>query len=95
MSDELSKILAACKAQAAAGTARIAFDPMALAYALEHGIAAAVAAERERCAKLSETWMEALSVNLARRQQDGCTRWRSTCVACGLTWSSAAARWAF
>ena len=52
--DELDKILAASKAQAAAGTERIAFDPMALAYAIEQGIAARVAAERERCAKLRE-----------------------------------------
>ncbi|WP_216912850.1 MULTISPECIES: hypothetical protein [unclassified Synechococcus] len=46
--DELDKIFAASKAQAAAGTERIAFDPMALAYAIEQGIAARVAAERER-----------------------------------------------
>jgi hypothetical protein len=51
--DELSKILAVTKAQAAAGTERIAFDPMALAHAIETGIAARVAAERERlCAAI-------------------------------------------
>jgi hypothetical protein len=53
--DELSKILAVTKAQAAAGTARIAFDPMALAHAIETGFAARVAAERERCARIVET----------------------------------------
>lgn len=52
--DELEKILAVSKAQAAAGTERIAFDPMALAHAIEAGIAANVAAERERCAQIVE-----------------------------------------
>ncbi len=52
--DELEKILAVSKAKAAAGTERIAFDPMALAHAIEAGVAARVAAERERCAKLCE-----------------------------------------
>jgi hypothetical protein len=50
--DELSKILAVTKAQAAAGIERIAFDPMALAHAIETGVAARVVAERERCAAL-------------------------------------------
>ena len=52
--DELSKILAVTKAQAAAGTERIAFDPMALAHAIDTGIGARVTAERERCAKLCD-----------------------------------------
>ena len=46
--DELDKILATTKAQAAAGTERIAFEPMALAHAIETGLAARLAAERER-----------------------------------------------
>ena len=45
--DELSAILSVAKAQAAAGTERIAFDPMTLAYAIETGVTARAAAERD------------------------------------------------
>ena len=48
--NELDKILAVTKGQAAAGTDRIAFDPMALAHAIETGVAAKLAEERERWA---------------------------------------------
>lgn len=49
--NELDKILAVTKGQAAAGTDRIAFDPMALAHAIETGVAAKLAEERERCTR--------------------------------------------
>jgi len=52
--NELDKILAVTKGQAAAGTDRIAFDPMALAHAIETGVAAKLAEERERWRELAQ-----------------------------------------